>query len=241
MEQLSGYEIAQKRIEQRRQKSSRFKVWIALLILAALVTQQSLQANNHNSLCTVPIMLGLGLFIFMDGIELYFTSPRRQLSAHIFEQEMTWLFGDDWQDVAGTQEYMLGQERIRRRQIRQGQFYLHLFISLMYNCLAVSSLFRYPEFGSFHTLVTLAVSLVLLIFHGYKVIPSRRRLEHQERDIGRAIQAEIAHSIPESAKHKEKPKRDVRYTIGEDGELEEISEYLIDENSKQIDEDKLFG
>jgi hypothetical protein len=240
MEQLSGYEIAQKRIEDRRNKSNRFKLWIVLFILAALVTQMFID-DYHFLVFSIPIAFLMGFFILMDGIELYFTSPRRQLSPHIFEQEMAWLFRDNWQDVAGTQEYMLGQERIRRRQIRQGQFYLHLCISLIYNYLSFASFFRQPEFGPVHALVTSAVSLGLLVFHRYKVVPSRQRLERRERDFGRAIQTEIAHSIADSPKRKEKPKRDVRYTIGEDGDLEEISEYLIDEKPKQIDEDKLFG
>ncbi len=243
MNQLSGYEIAQKRVEDRRNKSNRFKLWIVLLILAAVVSQQSLQADNNIRLWffSIPIAFLMGLFILMDGIELYFTSPRRQISPHVFEQEMIWLLGDDWKDIAGRQEYMLGQERIRRRQIRQGQFYLHLCLYLIYNAFALNALFNTLESDSFGLLAQLAVLSGLLIFHGYKVFPSRRRLERRERDFGRAIQAEIAHNIPESTKRKEKPKRDVRYTIGEDGELEEISEYLIDEKPKQIDEGKLFG
>src|SRR5687767_14581895 len=85
--------------------------------------------------CHRPIAFLMGLFILMDGIELYFTSPHRKLSPRAFKQEMAWLFGDDWKNIAGGQEYMLGQERIRRRQIRSAQFNLHLCISLIYNAL----------------------------------------------------------------------------------------------------------
>src|SRR5688500_4459318 len=129
MEQLSSFEIAQKRIEQRRQKRNRSKFGIAILILVALVTGFEISLL----VCTVPIMACLGLSLLVDGIEIYVTSTRSELSSEHFEQEMTWLFGAYWQNNTSTQEYMLAQDRIQRRRIRRGQFYLHLCVSLIIN------------------------------------------------------------------------------------------------------------
>jgi hypothetical protein len=230
MIQFSGSKIPQDRIEKYRKRTNRFKVWIALFILAAVGTPL---LTTQMAGCTIPIMLGLGALAFMDGIELYLHTPQRELSPHVFEQEMIWLFGSDWHTTASTQEYMLAQERIQRRQDRRGQFYPHLFVSLIFNSSFFSFLFTPPNYGSADSLLVFAVSLGLLIVHGNMVFPTRRRLERQERDLGRAIQAEIDRSVPEISKYKEKPKRDVRYTIGEDGELEEILEYSEDEKPKR--------
>jgi hypothetical protein len=230
MIQFSGSKIPQDRIEERRKRTNRFKVWIALFILAAVGTPL---LTTQMAGCTIPIMLGLGALAFMDGIELYLHTPQRELSPQVFEQELIWLFGDDWQGVAGTQEYMLAQERIQRRQDRRGQFYPHLFISVIFNSFFFPILFTPPNYGSPESLIVFAVPLGLLIVHGYVVFPTRRRLERQERDIGRAIQAEIDRSVPEISKYKEMPKRDVQYRVGEDGELEEIPEDLGDEKPKR--------
>lgn len=233
MIRFSGSKISQDRIEERRKRTNRFKLWIALFILAAVVMLLSLQSTNSSWQCTIPIMLGFGALVLKEGIELYLHTPQRELSPHVFEQELIWLFGDDWQGVAGTQEYMLAQDRIQRRQDRREQFYLHLFVSLVFNSFFFPFLFTPPNYFSPASLAVFAVSLGLLIVHGYVVFPTRRRLERQESDLGRAIQVEIDRSIPEISKNKQKPKRDVQYRVGEDGELEEISEFLKDEKPKR--------
>jgi hypothetical protein len=232
MIQFSGSKIPQDRTEKHRKRTNRFKVWIALFILATLVMLLSLQSTDRSWQCTIPIMLGFGALVLKDGIELYLHTPERELSPQVFEQELIWLFGDDWQGVAGTQEYMLAQDRIQRRQDGREQFYLHLFVSLILTSYFLSILFTPPNYGLPDSLVVFAVPVGLLIIHGYTVFPTRRRLERRERDIGRAIQAEIDRSVPEISKYKEKPKRDVRYRIGEDGELEEIPEDFEGEKPK---------
>src|SRR6185369_8173795 len=107
--------------------------------------------------------------------ELYLNSPQGELSTTVFEKEMTWLFSDDWQTTTDTQEYMLGQERIRRRQVRRRQFYPHLFVSLVFNSSLYWMLFTPPNYGSPGVLGVFAISLGLLIVHGYIVFPWRGR------------------------------------------------------------------
>ena len=65
------------------------------------------------------------------------------------------------------------------------------------------------------------------------VFPSRRRLVRQERQIGKAILAEMQRSVPEIEKRKDKPKHDVQYRVGEDGELVEVEdEFTFDDDEK---------
>jgi hypothetical protein len=135
------------------------------------------------------------------------------------------------EDMPGRRnEYMLAQERIRRRRIKRSYFYLHLIVYLLVNAALL-----YLLIGSFARITSAPLGcMVLLPFvwlaflggHGLLAFPSRRRLARREQQIGQAIQAELQQLEPEMAKHKEKPKRDVQYTVGEDGELVEISDDL---------------
>ena len=63
--------------------------------------------------------------------------------------------------------------------------------------------------------------------YGLPTFPSRRRLARGERQIGQAILAEMQRSTPELEKRKDKPKRDVQYRVGEDGELVEVDERAV--------------
>jgi hypothetical protein len=237
MEQLSGYEIAQKRIEGRQRQRSLFGIWIGLLILSALLF---LLGGTMVAGCTVPMLVIFGFLAVMEGIQLYFASPRRAPSPAMVTDEMGWLFGDDWRDMAGTQEFMLAQERIRRRRIRQGYFYLDMVVFLLVNAIfwyfAIDSLAnKVSTFsGAMGCLVLFAFGwLTFLAGHGIMVFPSRRRLVRQERKIGQAILAELQSSVPEIEKRKEKPKDDIQYRVGEDGELVEIEdEFTFDDDEK---------
>jgi hypothetical protein len=173
MIRFSGSKIPQDRIEKHRKRTNRFKLWIALFILAAVVMLLSLQSTDRYWQCTIPIMLGFGALILKEGIELYLHTPQRELSPQVFEQELIWLFGDDWQGVAGTQEYTLAQDRIQRRQDRREQFYLHLFVSLVFNSFFFPFVFTPPNYFSPVSLAVFAVSIVFLIVHGYVVFPTQ--------------------------------------------------------------------
>jgi hypothetical protein len=232
MEQLSGYEIAQKRIEERQRKRHRVSVWVVLMIV---LTITSLIAGPRLFGCSVPLIVSFGFFAIMDGIQLYSVSSRRAPTPEMVDDQMAWLFGDDWRDIAGTQEYMLAQERIRRRRVRRSYFYLHLATFLLVNAglllLLIESFTRSTSaFGCM--LLFPFIWLVFLAGHGFMVFPTRQRLVRQERQFGLRLQTELQQSIPEISKRKEKPKRELQYRIGEDGELEEVEDKLEDGDDK---------
>lgn len=242
MEQLSGYEIAQKRIEGRQRQRNRFGIWIGLLILSALLfLLGGVPAGRY----TVPLLVIFGFLTIMEGIQLYFASPKRAPTLMMVEDEMAWLFGRDWRDMAGTQEFMLAQERIRRRRIRRGYFYLDAIVFLLVNgtlwYFGIDSMTKkFSTFSGAHGYLILFAFgwLVFLGGHAAMVFPTRRRLARQESQIGHAILAEMQRSTPDIGKRKEKPKHDVRYRVGEDGELVEVEdEFTFDDEDEKAKRD----
>ncbi|MBZ0286672.1 MAG: hypothetical protein K8I30_03590, partial [Anaerolineae bacterium] len=137
MEQLSGYEIAQQRIEGRQKQRFRAGIGFAMFFLLIVLT---LLAGPQASACLIPLMVCFGFFALIGGIQLYYASPRGAPSAAVVETEMGWLFGDDWRDVAGTDEFILAQERIRQRRTKRAYFFLHLIIFLLVNAALIPPL-----------------------------------------------------------------------------------------------------
>jgi hypothetical protein len=239
MEQLSGYEIAQQSLEKRTRRRDRFTLWIALLIIAVfgiIVSNPEFDIVGG----MVPLVLILGSLAYIDGVELYFSSSKHAPSQEIFEQEMAWLFGESWRDQSGTEEFWLAHRRIHRRRVRRWHFVIHLLAFLV-----IAGGLEYIQFNNNVSLQTRPLNaelcaqlpilfwLAAVIRHAIIAFPSQMRLARREQRIGKAIQAEIQRLQPATQSWKEKPKRDVHYRIGEDGELEEISEYLEDEKPKR--------
>jgi len=235
MEQLSGYEIAQQRIESRQRRRYRAGVWVALFIIAGVFL---MLAGAPAAGCIIPLMVCFGFFSIMDGIQIYFASPRQAPSKEMVMDEMGWLFGDDWRDVAGTQEFMLAQERIRRRRIRRAYFFVDLIAFFVVNAGLLFLIGRtfntYSASSSAGCLTIFVIGWLLFLGgHAVMVFPSRRRLTRDEHRIGQAILAEMQRSVPDLEKRKDKPKRDAQYRVGEDGELVEVDyEFTFDEEEK---------
>jgi hypothetical protein len=231
VEQLSGYEIAQQRIEQRQRKRYRVGAWITLCILSGIFL---LLGGIRTAGCAVPLLVSFAFFAFMDGIQLYFASVRRAPSPETVADEMNWLFGDDWRDIAGTQEFMLAQERIRKRRVRKAYFFLNVVAFFLGNTALFLLMASNAASGTMNCLLLFAIGwLVIMGGHGLMALPTRRRLARQESKFGQAVLAEMQRSTPDIGKRKEKPKNDVQYRIGEDGELEEVKyEFTFDEDDK---------
>jgi hypothetical protein len=232
VEQLSGYEIAQQRIEARQKQRFRAGIAFAMFFLLLFLT---LLAGPAAYGCLVPLILTFGLLALFGAAQLYYASPRGAPSIRVVEDQMNWLFGDGWRDVAGTNEFILAQERIRRRRTRRTQFYFHLTIFILAAIAMMPLLISGIPSGSLLLLFPL-IWLSIVIAHGLDACPSRGRLESEERQIGQAILTELDHSARDIEKRKEKPKNDVRYAIGEDGELVEIAP-AIDEKIDRASQD----
>ena len=235
MEQLSEHEIAQQRIEELQHRRSRLIIWVVLLVVLLLA---ALVGNIPSISCTIPLIIAGFIFASLDGIELYFASPRRAPVAETVEQEMSWLYGDDWQEQVGAPEYKRGRERVRQRGISRWHFFLHVIVFLLAN-VAIANLMFFENRGLFirpsEYLLTFEIFwLALLVRHAFMAFPSSYRLMQREQRIGQAIRDEIQRNRQrETLKWKEKPKRDVLYRIGEDGELVEVEdEFTFNEDEK---------
>jgi hypothetical protein len=66
--------------------------------------------------------------------------------------------------------------------------------------------------------------LLFLLSHTINTFPTSKMLARRERKVGKNLQMEIDNMYPSKTKNSEKPKRDIQYKIGDDGELVEIED-----------------
>jgi uncharacterized protein (DUF58 family) len=219
MGNLSAYELAQQRIEQRQRKRNRTVIWA---ILAAICTLLTLIASS----CALPFAFFTVVFALLSGIEWYSVLKPWTPSTSQVNQEMEWLFGENWQDSAGVHEFSLAFERIRKRRTARTQFYAHLAFFLVANCgiwgLILYSVRTFAAPGPIMVVVVSAVWLAVVLYHLASAFPTRRGLEGRERQAGEAIQRELEAMQPAKLKNEDKLKRGVHYTISDDGELVEV-------------------
>src|SRR4051812_4486354 len=117
MQPYSDYEIAQRRIAERQRKKTQFRASLIITVLVIFLTFLGHDVAYDAVFCTIPLAVITALFTVANWIELYYTAPTRSLNATDIEQEMEWLFGDNWQEQVNTQAYALAQDRIRKRRI----------------------------------------------------------------------------------------------------------------------------
>jgi hypothetical protein len=231
VQEQSDFEIAQRRIAERQSKRNIFHIWVAALILLILF---GLVSGGEVCGALFPIGGIIGLIAFAKGIELYYESPRRQTSREQIEEEMSWLFGENWQEVVGTQSYAFAQSRIRQRRKERWLWVVHTLLFVPAS-LAIASIglmgVRYGEPGVAAILVLNMIWLLFFLRHAVKAFPTRGMLASRERKVGEALLLELQSMRPEKLKRKEKPDDASRYAIGDDGELIERTE-----DSDQLDD-----
>jgi hypothetical protein len=69
-------------------------------------------------------------------------------------------------------------------------------------------------------------TIFLLLPHALQAFPTDGMLVRRERKVARKLQAEIDSVHPDKLKNDEKLKRDKRYIVGDDGELEEVEDEI---------------
>jgi Flp pilus assembly protein TadB len=228
----SAYELAQQRVEGRQRKRNRTVLWA---ILAAICILLMLVVGG----CALPFAFFTLVFAVLSGIEWYsvlkpWTPPPAQVN-----DEMEWLFGENWQDSAGVHEYSLAFERIRKRRTARVQFFAHLTFFLASNFviwgLIVYNVRSFATPGPILVVAVPVVWLAVLLYHLITAFPSRRYLIRREIKAGEAIRRELEQMQPAKLKNEDKPKRDAYYTISDDGELVEVdAEAVDDEKFKHI-------
>src|SRR5207302_3551373 len=69
----------------------------------------------------------------IQGIRVYYDSPRHVFPKDRIAQEMTWLYGEDWANTTSTEEYTFAEDRIRKRRMGRWMFVIHLVLFLPVN------------------------------------------------------------------------------------------------------------
>jgi predicted nucleic acid-binding Zn ribbon protein len=219
MENLSAYELAQQRVEGRQRKRNRTVIWA---ILAAICILLTLAVGG----CATPFAFFTVVFAVLSGIEWYYASKPWTPPVAQMNDEMEWLFGDNWQDAAGVHEFSLAYERIRKRRTARVQFFAHLAFFLIANFgiwgLILYNVRSFATPGPILVVVVPVVWLAVLLYHLTTAFPSRRYLIRREIKAGEAIRRELEAMQPAKLKNEDKLKRGVHYTISDDGELVEV-------------------
>lgn len=223
MQPYSDYEIAQRRIAQRRANKSRFQFLLAVLGVLMLITLVS----GESIFCTIPIGIITALFALSYSIELYYTNPERTPSEAEIEQEMDWLFGENWQEDASAQAHALAQDRIRERRISKWKYYGHLLLYIAVNGLVILS-WNSGQKPQGIIVLLLAIWFFVFIYHARSTFPTKQMLEEREREYGETMRYELTRLQSSSmSKPKEKLKAGVNYMIGDDGELVEVEDEIM--------------
>jgi hypothetical protein len=227
VEELSAYKLAQRRIEQRQRGKTHTVTWLLLAVVCILLT---LVAGG----CAFPLTVIAILFAVYSGIEWYFASKKWTPPQPQIEQEMEWLFGEDWQSATGVHEFSLALERIYKRRKIRGQFAFHLgFFGLAHVFIIGLIGYNLNEFYTPGPIFVLPVPIIwlgVLVLHFVYAFPNQKMLMQRERQAGEAIQQELDRLWPSKLKNEDKLKRDVYYMLGDDGELVEVDQNILDAN-----------
>ncbi len=228
MENISEYEIAQKRIKVRRQKKRELIIFgvIEVVIIALGLT------HPGSGTCIVPTGAIAAFIIASKAIQYYYLSPQQIPSQTQLDQELEWLFGENGQASIDTLEYAFAQDHIRKRQVQKWKFVL--FYPLIFLPVAgflLISDFQTPGKEQL-VLLVFPFAIVHLLWGIRKHFPSQSRLAKIERQAGEELRRELQSMRPEKLKHEEKRKREPIYEVGDDGELVEIDEVELSEIDK---------
>ncbi|MBZ0297633.1 MAG: 2TM domain-containing protein [Anaerolineae bacterium] len=235
MENPSVYDLAQQYIEQRQRKRDHALFWLVLAALSLLSTF----AFAGCLLPLLPIALIFAALSYNEFTARQWIPPTPQV-----DQEMEWLFGENWADTADVYEYALALERIRKRRIARSRFVFHLivfllvasgFLIVIFSFVLVRRTYSGMAEPPLLLLIPLIAWIAMLVYHRNRVFPTQRRLAQRERQAGEAIQRELDQMQPVKLKNEEKLKRDTYYTVGDDGELIEVDSAIFENKNPESD------
>jgi hypothetical protein len=219
MSQVTEFDLAEKRFKERQRNQVLFVFWLVLFCVT--ITVNVIWGGIAGFWILLEVFTGIAAVAKL--VQLYNTSPRHPPKTQSVEQEMNWLFGDDWQQFTGTQEYAFAQDRIRKRGLQRWGFLLHLLFFVPIGAFSLYSISFLESYGQPGGLFCLAAPIVWLIVfvipHAIQVFPTKGMLASREQKAGAALLLELQTLRPEKLKHEEKPKHDTQYILGDDGEI----------------------
>jgi hypothetical protein len=217
------YDVAQRRMEARERNRDLFLFSLMLTVVLIWLSLGSGQSAN----CMVPIIALVGLITTAKGIQVYYESPHRLPTAKLTEQEMCWLYGEDWANTTSIEEYTFAQDRIRKRRIGRWIFVLHLLVFFPINGFILylaSGITHYDEPSGKWLFGIPALWFIFLLWKAWQAFPTAAMLERRERKAGEAIELEIEALRLDKQKRGEKGKRSTHVVLSDDGELLEVPE-----------------
>lgn len=212
----NDHEIAERRLKRRATRIMQLKITLGLIALIVIFIMLVPTVS-----CLWVIVFLLGVISIPMGIEHYYDAPERLPSNAQTEEEMRWLFGEEWQANADAKQYAFAQERIRQRAVRRWTFAGHLLVFIPAEVLLLQGFHLTNSTDSAVWLVIMVGWAFLVFLHWRYVFPSNKRLEKRETQYGNYLRGELERMQPEQ---KAKLKRGVYYMVGDDGELVEVED-----------------
>ncbi|MEP7290651.1 MAG: hypothetical protein ABI835_02660 [Chloroflexota bacterium] len=224
MTQTTEFELAQTHLKDYQRTRTLLMLWSALFA-GTLITHLIFGGTLG---CWLPFHAITGVMALTKALRLYYKSPEQLPQIERVEQEMGWLFSDDWRDLTGAHEYGFAQDRIQRRRIDRWEFLIHVILFLLASALLIfggMTFLNYGEsVGRYLVLIPVVWFVLALLPHCLRAFPTRGMLIRRERRTGDALRRELRRMQPEKLKNEDKSKREVQYTLGDDGELVEASD-----------------
>ncbi|MEO8394170.1 MAG: hypothetical protein ABI700_14365 [Chloroflexota bacterium] len=223
MHPSSDFELAQKRLKARQRKQFLLTLW--LIVVCAMIGANVIFGDQGE--CWTTLTMGAGLMAITKLIQLYYESVRRPLGDELIAREMEWLFEADWRNTTGAEEYTFAQDRIRKRRLDRWMYGFSFLIIVPLALVCISALITFQGYGQSGAEGVIIIGLLIMSFlairQGRRVFASEGMLATRERKVGDALRRELQRMHPpEKRKNEEKRKREVEYTVGDDGELVEV-------------------
>jgi hypothetical protein len=223
MQYIADHKTIQRRMEQHRRRISLLYLLLAGFTFLACV---GLSIGRFFPQCVVPALILVALGAVAQSIAIYVAAPHRNISTALVEQELKWLFGEDWQNSTGSVEYAFAEDRVRQRQVWRAIFPVHVLIyAAFYGTLGmvVNGL---PEIvrGALTTLfgAAAAVWLAFLVLHVLWAFEPKKLLARRERSASQATERQLKASQASVATIDETFKPGAHYVVSDDGELVEV-------------------
>jgi hypothetical protein len=220
---IADHQIIQRRMEHHRRRLSLLYLLLAGFTFLVCV---GLSIGRFFPQCVVPALILVSLGAVAQSIAIYIAAPGRNISTALVEQELQWLFGEDWQNSTGSVEFAFAQDRVVQRQVRRATFPVHvLMFSAFYGTLGMV-INGLPDIlrGGLTALfgAVAAVWLAFLVLHALWAFEPKKILERRERSAAQATERQIKASQASVATVDETLKPGAHYAVSDDGELVEV-------------------
>jgi hypothetical protein len=221
--------IADQQTIQRRLAQHKSRISLLYLLLAGFTFLICVSSFIGRFLpqCVVPALILVGLGIVAQAISVQVAAPRRIISTALVDQQLEWLFGEDWQNSTSSVVYAFAEDRVRQRQVWRAIFPVHLLMyAAFYGTLVM--LFGVSQvLGGGLLIIFGAITLPWLAFlalHAWVAFPTKNMLQSRERAAAREKEQQLRANQPRVARVDQTLEAGAHYAISDDGELVKVTD-----------------